>query len=439
MFDYAWTGYIAAACVGLGYFAFAKRRFDFLSIAFAGAIFYFLPLITGHVLQSSPDLTDSIQPTVYLIATTYVLSLIAASLIADRFVPDVRAKTESRTLSAYSLVLAICGLAGALIQSRGFVIQFDKTAAMQQIGILFVLFEIGASLACIAAVVERRWWVVAASAFLLSIDLLAGFRLDVTLTALAVIAVLLSREGSVRLCRKTLSYGLAAAVLVSAMLLTHTIRFAVFDQIASREGGPAEERITKTFQMRSDTLQFQSMTAAQFALPKWIAVPFNLIQQSEPFMVQATLVGVVQAGMSCSASNILKSAWLLVPPGLSRLAPANPYPPTFYDEYQPILYPDVTYGTGGNIWAEILCRFGYVGLAIFGLTLITILIGLSQLLVVVPLSFTAPIALIGTVFAFYIHRNDLHYTLVMVKQIVYVFALAYGLALTVAVLKKRHA
>jgi hypothetical protein len=439
MFDYAWTGYLAVVCIGLGYFAFAKRRFDFLSIAFVGTLFYFLPLITGHVLQSSLHLTDSIQPTVYLIATTYILSLVVASLVADKFVPDVHAKIESRKLSASFLILAICGLVGALIQSRGSVIQLDKTVAMQQIGILFVLFEIGASLACIAAVVERRWWVVAAAVFLLFIDLLAGFRVYVTLTALAVAAVLLIREGPVRLYRKTLSYGLAAAILVSAMLLTHTIRFAVFDQIASREGIPARERITKTSQMRSDTLQFQSMEMTQFTLPKWIAIPFNLLQQSEPFMVQATLVGVVQTGMSCRASNILKSAWLLVPPGLSRLAPANPYPLTFYDEYQPILYPDITYGTGGNIWAEILCRFGYPGLAIFGLTLIMILIGLSRLLMVVPPSFAAPIALIGTVFAFYIHRNDLHYTLVMLKQIAYVFALAYGLALAAAVLKKRYA
>ena len=58
-----------------------------------------------------------------------------------------------------------------------------------------------------------------------------------------------------------------------------------------------------------------------------------------------------------------------------RFAPVNPYPATFYEEYKPILYPKITYGTAGNIWAEMLCRFGLAGVALFGVGLI--LLGLA--------------------------------------------------------------
>lgn len=105
----------------------------------------------------------------------------------------------------------------------------------------------------------------------------------------------------------------------------------------------------------------------------------------------------------------------------------NPYPLTFFEEYQPILYPGLKYGTAGNIWAEMLCRFGYVGVALFGVLLIVSLIGMSRLLGQAPAAAVAPIALGGVVIAFYIHRNDLNYTLVMLRQIALVFAASFGL------------
>ena len=154
-------------------------------------------------------------------------------------------------------------------------------------------------------------------------------------------------------------------------------------------------------------------------------------------MVQGTLVAIVQTGLSCSASNIFKSLFLLVPPGMARFAPTNSFPPTFYDEYKPILYPDITYGTGGNIWAEMLCRFGYVGLAIFGVLLILVLIGLNRLLLTSSPTFAAPLSLGGAIIAFYIHRNDLHFTLQMLKWVGIVFLAAYILSRAAEQIKRR--
>ena len=61
------------------------------------------------------------------------------------------------------LILAVLGLIGTLVSSEGAILNADKVEALKQVGYFYVLFEVAASLACISAVVERRWWIAAGS------------------------------------------------------------------------------------------------------------------------------------------------------------------------------------------------------------------------------------------------------------------------------------
>lgn len=446
MSDIAWISFLAATVLGFGFFFFTKRRFDFLTIAYIGAIFYFSPLFWGRVMQSSLDLKTTIQPAVYLIATAYVVALVLAGNISERFNRDAVPAQATRNLAGWYLVLALLGLLGALVSSKGAIINPNKVVALRHVGYLYILFEIAASLACIAAVIERRWWIVAGGAFLLVVDLLVGFRVFVVLTALSVAVVMLMRDGRIQLFTKTPIYGLAALLLVAGVLLSHSARYALFDNLSilqtiSETVDTPKVDIPK---MRSDILQYEIAIAplrdpqgppapaaaneGASKLWEWAQIPFNLLQHSEPSIIQATLVGVVQRNLSCSPSNILKSLYLLVPPGFTGIIP-NTFPPTFYDEYQPILYPNATNGgLGGNIWAEMLCRFGYAGVAIFGVLMITSLVWLYRVLRNASPALSAPIAFGGVIVAFYINRNDLHFTLVMLRQVAMVFILAFVLS-----------
>jgi hypothetical protein len=267
--------------------------------------------------------------------------------------------------------------------------------------------------------------VVVSACLLLAIDLLIGFRVYTVLTSISVAFVLLARQHEMQLFRRAPTYGAAIVLLVAAMLLVHTARFAIFDRAAVLQN---TARTVKAADMRSDTLQFIQASPSQPSeskLPNWTKIPLQLFEQSEPFVTQSTLTETIRQGYSCSATNILKSVTLI--PGAFRLLP--PYPMTFYDEYQPVLFPTVTYGMGGNIWAEMLCRFGYAGLALFGILMIAALIGAQRLFLYSPSTFAAPLAFCGVIVAFYIHRNDLHFTLVMVRQVAGVFMLALMLSL----------
>ena len=439
-----WIGFALATALAFGFFFFTTRRFDLLTIAYIGALFYFSPLFWGSVLQSSADLDSTVPSAVYLIAIGYVIALVLAGVFSDTPDPKPTQRT-ARLLAGWYLIIAALGLAGALATSKGAIFNADKVEALKQVGYCYVLFEIAASLTCISAVIERRWWVSAAGASFLATDLLVGFRVFTVLTALSVALVMLMRDGRIKLITKAPTYGAAAAVLVVAMLFVHTARFAIYDHIAITENGP---RTLDTRKMRSDILQFdktstQSNTPdkepegaaplstivsnAESAVRRWMQTPFDLLKRSEPSIIQATLAGIVQRNVSCNAWNIFKSLYLLIPPGFTALVP-NPFPSTFYDEYKPMLYPNIDYGTGGNIWAEMLCRFGYAGVAIFGVLLVSTLIGLFRLLGTAPRVTAAPLAFGGIVIAFYIGRNDLHFTLVMLRQIAIVFGVAYLLS-----------
>src|SRR4051794_1866770 len=111
MNDAAWALYLVTAILAGGYFFLTRRRFDFIAIAYIGAIFYFSPLFWGWVFQSNPNLSDVIQPGVYLIATIYLIALIVAGIISEVSTQHAPTSTQPvRPLSRWYLILSLAGL-----------------------------------------------------------------------------------------------------------------------------------------------------------------------------------------------------------------------------------------------------------------------------------------------------------------------------------------
>lgn len=455
MVDAAWAMYLVSVILTAGYFFLTRRRFDFFTIAYVGGIFYFSPLFFGWVFQSDPGLSDQIQPTVYLIAAIYLIALAVAGILSSASEQHAPTSSEpGRRMSRWYLLLSLFGLIASFVSTRGAILNLDKLVVLSHVGYYYVSFEVAAALACISAVIERRRWELAGALLLLSIDLVIGFRVFLVLAVLSVTLILLMRDGRLYLYKKAPTYGSAAVILLVAMLSVHVARPMILDQAVkfqSRSAAPVAPGGGVQGGEADQTKQSAKLGQAPAELPAmqrrgsltgsdWKSIPLKLIYESgEPFVVLATLVAVVQTGLSCRPSNIFKSLFLLVPPGMARFAPTNSFPPTFYDEYQPILYPNVTYGTGGNIWAEMLCRFGYAGVVIFGALLILMLIGLNGLLLKSSSTFAAPLSLGGSIIAFYINRNDLHFTLQMLKWVALVFLGAYLLSLAADMVKRAFA
>lgn len=429
----AWAAFVAISIFDLLYFLLVKRRFDFLTIAFVGGVFYFSPLFVGYVIQSGPY-DPAIPEQVYWIGTGYLLTILVGALIADRFDQEMRpGDTKPHPMSWWYVGIAVAGLVGELVRSHGALINPDKLVVLNEISYLFATFEIASGLALLSAIIERRLYAGLIAGLLIVIDVMIGFRFYAVLTALAIPVAVFLHEPRPRFIPEKILTGVGAAVFVVVILMAHTARLALFNTFGHYQ-------ITAMQQMRSDTIQYsQAMETAQaqassrpaqsapppieFHVPAWAKAPVRMFMNSEQFLTQGVLVETVHQQYACTASNILKSLYLVLPPGFGRLLP-NPYPPTFYDEYQPVLYPGLNYGLGGNVWAEMLCRFGYFGDAAFAVILITLLIVLNYAIRLAPEYAVAPLTLGGVVLAFYFNRNDVNYELVMLRQITFVFIMA---------------
>src|SRR6185295_19218394 len=115
------------------------------------------------------------------------------------------------------------------------------------------------------------------------------------------------------LYRKALTYGTGLAAVVVIMLLLHSARFVIFERMnatsptTSPTAAPGPAPATpRTQPSRSDTIQFQearprgkspitgnSSSQRDREEPSessWLIVMKRLIEQSEPYLIQATLV-----------------------------------------------------------------------------------------------------------------------------------------------------
>jgi hypothetical protein len=67
------------------------------------------------------------------------------------------------------------------------------------------------------------------------------------------------------------------------------------------------------------------------------------------------------------------------------------------------------------------------------------LIGLNRLLLKSSPTLTSPLTLGGVIVAFYINRNDLHFTLQMLKWVALIFFAAYLLSFAAGMVRKASA
>ena len=91
--------FIAVALAGAGYFLFAKREFDILSVGYVSAFVYFSPGFTGEVMypmEQSQMLgyPVAIHPVTYLVMAFVLIAIVGAAFMFDvpghRTVPNFR-------------------------------------------------------------------------------------------------------------------------------------------------------------------------------------------------------------------------------------------------------------------------------------------------------------------------------------------------------------
>jgi hypothetical protein len=387
--------FIIVAATGLAYFLCAKRRFDFFTLAHISACVYFLPGFVGFVRDGPrKDVQVDILPEAYHVMIAVMAAIMLAGWLYDQTASEPKQSTEPRSnlMAAYiALAIALVGAALSVHTSGPALFSPDKSELTETLTRWVVLWMFGASFAAVVAFQQRQWRTLAVAFALLVFSVYVGFRASCALTVIAMFMLHLAdgdrqRFALARLRTVTLGLGFAAFFFVYKFLY-QLVKSGQFDRVSERIGDP-DLYVTS-------------------------------ILSSEPFGIQSILNEIVrtdfQTGMGYIARGLLAQFALFG-------SDLNISTVDFNSLYQPKLFPDATFGTGDNIWAQMIAAGGWPRLAAFLVFFVAVLAIGSRWLAASNQCTRAAVALGFTYWAFYIHRNDIAYELTLLRRVFFIWA-----------------
>src|SRR5262249_46231578 len=107
--------FLAIAVIGLFYFLFVQRQFDFFSVEFFSACVYFLPGFVGYTLmptRTSMELPVDLEDETYLVMITVLIAIFLGALLIDftpkREAPSLRFNGTERS-AMWAVAIAFIG------------------------------------------------------------------------------------------------------------------------------------------------------------------------------------------------------------------------------------------------------------------------------------------------------------------------------------------
>lgn len=404
------TLFFVLSLSGLAYITFRKRRFDGYTVAYLAALIYFMPGYFGFTSYHVGANWERIPlaPETYAVMVLVIASILAGGVIYD-FLPEVRGPNfASRTSrGAQWTCLVVAGVAGSLaVMVAGpalFSTSTDKAVMLSSLGHFYTAFAFATIFGACIAFERRSKWAIAVFLALLLFTVYLGFRLELAITAIAVVTLWLigTREKRFRI----VSLWKAAVPLAMLAYFFFLIKQLIF-QIKLLNWGMVYHLL-----LQPDTY-------------------INAVVRSEPFVTQNILNVVITSNFHTGAGYI----WDQLAVMFTLFGKAQSVT-SFNDLFQPALFPSVVdYGMANNFWAQLWSAGGWEFL-ILGCIFFNLVLGIgSWLLKSRDLLVRVAAAVAMAIIAFYIHRNDLLYEIILVKRVFMIFfvVLVIGYLLTVA-------
>jgi hypothetical protein len=430
--------YSALLITGTAYILFRHRTFDLFTIAFGGCAFYFLPLLQGYVPDwnlYNPQAKDvALSSGSYAVGIGVTAVVLCATVIRDLAMPELKIQNHSgKSLASQYNLLALIGVAGTIYSGRVF--DLNKAFVLTQLGYWAVLFETATALAWIDAFLFRRYAHLAVATGFLIFDLVIGFRYMIVMVFIAGLLITLGSYGRIACWRKLPFLGVTTAGIFIILLVVNPFRDVLLFQLGI-EYTELPAPITPISDSEDNDLReadrariggmpdLASVTTAVLRIVT--SLPLT-ISRLEPFVTQAILSETTRHAFACAPGRISKLA-LVVPFAIRVVGP----PTVFQKEFQPVLFPSHRAEMAGNIWAEAFCVLGYAGVAVEVVLVMIAVAGIQLLLTASRSSAIPALILSGILLAFYIHRNDLLYELLMIRRVAIVYLLAWLLDLVFA-------
>ena len=280
----------------------------------------------------------------------------------------------------------------------------DKLSMMDALNRSHILFYTAVMIGTTLSFEYKNWIIFAFFCVLIIFDLFIGFRTSLAIAAISIFTLLLSKQGKGRLIISSWKQVIAGVFFGIFIFLYQQVAYAVkvgdLDLLRS---------------LLSDTDTYIAM-----------------INNSEPFITQTTLNEVTVRNYSVGMGHLMGIFYqfTLFGPELGLEAES------FNDLFQNDLFPDVTYGMANNIWAEMWSAGGWPLLVIFTVLFVIILKGFNILTDRLNVTQRAFVAVMASYWAFYIHRNDIGYAIVLEKRVLLVLIVSFLIAILIREARK---
>lgn len=379
----------------LAYFLFVERSFDFFSIAYFSAIIYFLPGFFGFVGNASvPEMG------VYEIseATYWVFLSVLSIIFVSAFVYDhiFTVPRGSKVISDYnpsflfaSLIVALSGLVITVWVTGDALLQPGKQFVDHMPRRGYFLWCFGASLGLVYAFLHNKVIYIGTFFVLLGGTVFIGFRSSFAIALIAVFVILLFCKGPQRLAlanwKQCLIGGGLGFLIIIYKPLYKKIKKGDWEHVVDR------------------------LTDSNYYLQS--------VSQSEPFTIQLILNKIIESDFHLNSSQ-LDVVWLNLGVFLNRFFEITVKP--FNTQFQTELFPDVTFGMAGNIWAQMWAFGGLTGVVLFVSFFCIILMVLNRFLLSKNAITLSTVSLMGAYWSFFIHRNELGFQINLEKRVLIV-------------------
>jgi hypothetical protein len=384
------AAFYTVAALGSGYLLVRKRKFDFFSIGFASGLVYFLPGFFGFV-RSGSDFTvaEPLQPGTYIVFISVLACVVLGAVIFDQFA-EARPKATDRYIpltltTETALAVAAFALVATILTSGSDLFSAQKSVVQESFTRWHVLFRYASLFTVAFAILRRQTSFAVVGGLFLLFDLYVGFRIGLVIGLLAAATLILNRKGEQSLLQSEKRSLLLGMFLVVAVFLYKrvyiVVKLGLWDTVVSRITSPD--------------------------------LSFLALMGTEPFGTQTVLNEVIRTGFEVDPAHLGSVTALLVP--FSNVLGAEIV--TFNDLFQQELFGGVARGgLANNIWAQMYAIAGWLGIGIIVPLYVGLLAAGSWLL---NHSRGAALALVAISFvfiAFYLHRNDVFYILVLLRR-----------------------
>ncbi|MDI9866239.1 hypothetical protein QM480_17990 [Flectobacillus sp. DC10W] len=392
--------------VGFCYYIFSKRLFDFLGLSFFSSLVYFIPGFSGLIINPyNTDETTAIYPPCYWVYDLVLGINLLTVILNDTFLQEKSICITGDfkpNLALGAFFMGMLGLIGSLIQfpdlylNRAEISKGELQSILsQQADRWSVIWAMGASLlAMIAFKADYRFYQIVA-VLLLGLDLFWGGNRSSSAFVVLALLVLSTQQEPKRLANYFIHWKYLGKVLL--LIGLGTVFF-----------------ISKLI---LPLLQANRMDLFEEIYPSWQDVLFHAFIVSEPAAIQANLSETLRKGIEVDwyhpvdivSQLIIGGDWLGMQSSSHYLT-------------QKDLFPQLEYGLAYNIWGDIWASGGWITLIVF-IFFYHIVLVIGNLLIKRSTGYPlVVIALFFSIWAFYIHRNNLLFQLYLQKRVL-VFAI----------------